>query len=99
MKIAEVTEVMAFYTAVMRGEIQEEVLISVAGEKEIVGKAATVKDRLEAAKQLAKRYGADRAEGANYEILAKIFVANTEGLIGNEQRNMQELENQAIRAV
>lgn len=62
--IAKADEVMEFLTSSMRGEIMEEVVV-VEGEGKGCSSARTMQkqigahDRLEAAKQLAKRYGLD----------------------------------------
>jgi len=61
-KIADVTEVMQYLTSVLRGEIEEEVVV-VEGEGDGHSSAATVKkevqpkDRNKAAELLGKRYG------------------------------------------
>ena len=63
-RIANAAEVMKFLTSALRGEIKEEVVV-VEGEGKGYSSARTVqkqigaRDRLEAAKQLAKRYGLD----------------------------------------
>lgn len=59
------TEVMQFLTAVMRGELQEEVVTSEGtgdgrSQMKIVKKQVSAHDRLDAAKQLARRYGLDK---------------------------------------
>lgn len=59
------TEVMQFLTTVMRGELQEEVVTSEGtgdgrSQTKIVKKQVSARDRLDAAKQLARRYGLDK---------------------------------------
>lgn len=59
------TEVMQFLTAVMRGELEEEVVTSEGTgdgrtKTMIVKKHVGVHDRLDAAKQIARRYGLDK---------------------------------------
>ncbi|MDY6267893.1 MAG: terminase small subunit [Selenomonadaceae bacterium] len=59
------TEVMQFLTTVMRGELQEEVVTSEGtgegrSKTKIVKKQVSARDRLDAAKQLARRYGLDK---------------------------------------
>lgn len=61
-RIASATEVMQFLTSAMRGEVQEEVVV-IEGTGEGYSDARTMKkqlsahERLDAAKQLAKRFG------------------------------------------
>ena len=63
-RVADAREVMIFLTSALRGELKEEVVV-VEGLGEGVSAARTLqkqigaRDRLEAAKQLAKRYGLD----------------------------------------
>lgn len=63
-RIATATEVMQFLTSAMRGEVQEEVVV-IEGTGKGCSDARTLKkqlsahERLEAAKQLAKRFGLD----------------------------------------
>ncbi|MDD6699177.1 MAG: terminase small subunit [Veillonellaceae bacterium] len=64
-KVADGNEVMQFLTTVMRGELQEEVVTSegtVDGQSrtKIVKKQVCARDRLDAAKQIARRYGLDK---------------------------------------
>lgn len=64
-KVADGNEVMQFLTTVMRGELEEEVVASEGmGEgltrMTIVKKHVSVHDRLDAAKQIARRYGLDK---------------------------------------
>lgn len=65
-RIATATEVMQFLTSAMRGEVQEEVVV-VEGFGDGCSAARTMKkhlsahERLDAAKQLAKRFGLDIA--------------------------------------
>ncbi len=57
-KTADAQEVMEHLTAVMRGEVTEEVLILVGnGVQEITTKQVSAKDRIRAAELLGKRYG------------------------------------------
>ncbi len=56
--IADIQEIMEHLTAVMRGEVTEEVLILVGnGVQEITTKQVSAKDRIRAAELLGKRYG------------------------------------------
>lgn len=63
-RVADAREVMIFLTSALRGELKEEVVV-VEGEGEGVSSARILQkqigahDRLDAAKQLAKRYGLD----------------------------------------
>lgn len=64
-RTANGNEVMKFLTAVMRGELQEEVVTSEGtgdgrSQTKIVKKQVSAHDRLDAAKQLARRYGLDK---------------------------------------
>ena len=64
-RIAGAEEVMQFFTSVMRGEIKEEVVTTEGtGEgrsrTKIVEKQVSLRDRLDAGKQLQKRYGLDK---------------------------------------
>jgi len=62
-RVAKGDEVLRFLSSVMRGEVTEDTLIFVGkGMQELQDKGASVRDRTEAAKQLAKRYGLDRSE-------------------------------------
>ena len=65
-QIADAKEVMQFLTASMRGETQEEVVVVEGNDKgyssaRIIKKQLLAHDRLDAAKQLAKRFGLDSA--------------------------------------
>ena len=65
-QIADAKEVMQFLTASMRGETQEEVVVVEGDGKgyssaRIIKKQLLARDRLDAAKQLAKRFGLDSA--------------------------------------
>lgn len=53
-RIADIVEVMEFLTAVLRGEVTEVLLNPVTGEKEDV--ATNVRTRIDAAKEILKRY-------------------------------------------
>lgn len=65
-RIATATEVMQFLTSAMRGEVQEEVVV-IEGTGKGFSDARTMKkqlsahERIDAAKQLAKRFGLDAA--------------------------------------
>lgn len=65
-RIADAKEVLQFLTASMRGEVKEEVVV-VEGDGDgcssarIITKQLSARDRLDAAKQLAKRFGLDSA--------------------------------------
>lgn len=64
-RIADAEEVMQFFTSVMRGEIKEEVVTTEGtGEgcstTKIVEKQVSLHDRLDAGKQLSRRYGLDK---------------------------------------
>ena len=68
--IAKQDEVMRYFTSVMRGESRSSVLArTVEGSEEVIEKPPDEKERLDAAKQLAKRYGLD---GEEIERQAKI---------------------------
>ena len=63
-RIADAKEVMRFLTSAMRGELQEEVVVvegtgSGFSEARTLHKQLSARDRLDAAKQLAKRYALD----------------------------------------
>lgn len=61
--IAKSTEVLKYFTSVMRGESQSSVLArNEEGAEIVIEKPPDEKERLDAAKQLAKRYGLDREE-------------------------------------
>lgn len=65
-QIADAKEVMQFLTASMRGETQEEVVVVEGDGKgyssaRIIKKQLSAHDRLDATKQLAKRFGLDSA--------------------------------------
>lgn len=64
-RIADAEEVMQFFTSVMRGEIKEEVVTTEGtGEgcstTKIVEKQVSLHDRLDAGKQLSRRYGLNK---------------------------------------
>jgi phage terminase small subunit len=62
-RIADGDEVLRYFTSIMRGEATEEVAILIGeGRQQLVEKSAAIKDRTEAAKQLAKRYGIDQPD-------------------------------------
>ncbi len=68
--IASQDEVLKYFTSVMRGESRSSVLArTVEGSEEVIEKPPDEKERLDAAKQLAKRYGLD---GEEIERQAKI---------------------------
>ena len=61
--IAKQDEVLRYFTSVMRGESRSSVLArTVEGSEEVIEKPPDEKERLDAAKQLAKRYGLDGEE-------------------------------------
>ena len=61
--IAKQDEVLRYFTSVMRGESRSSVLArTVEGSEEVIEKPPDEKERLDAAKQLAKRYGLDSEE-------------------------------------
>ena len=61
--IAKQDEVLRYFTSVMRGESYSSVLArTIDGSEEVIEKPPDEKERLDAAKQLAKRYGLDREE-------------------------------------
>jgi len=65
-RIANGTEVMEFFSSVMRGELTEQVPIFIdKGVQKLTDKDASIRDRLEAAKQLAKRHGIDHTDEAS----------------------------------
>ena len=64
-RIADAEEVMQFFTSVMRGEIKEEVVTTEGTDEgcsttKIVEKQVSLHDRLDAGKQLSRRYGLDK---------------------------------------
>lgn len=68
-RIATATEVMQFLTSAMRGEVQEEVVVIEGTGKgysdaRTMTKQLSAHERLDAAKQLAKRFGLDATAGA-----------------------------------
>lgn len=68
--IASQDEVLKYFTSVMRGESRSSVLArTVEGSEEVIEKPPDEKEKLDAAKQLAKRYGLD---GEEIERQAKI---------------------------
>lgn len=71
-RVADAKEVMQFLTSAMRGETEEEVIVveSVGeglSEARVMTKHLSGRDRLDAAKQLAKRYGLDSAAIENID--------------------------------
>lgn len=61
--IASQDEVLRYFSSVMRGESRSSVLARCEdGSEEVIEKPPDEKERLDAAKQLAKRYGLDREE-------------------------------------
>ena len=61
-RIADATEVLQYLTAAMRGEVQEEVIVTEGmgegcSEAKIIKKQLSAKDRIKAAELLGKRYG------------------------------------------
>jgi phage terminase small subunit len=61
--IADQDEVLRYFTSVMRGESYSSVLARCEdGSETVIEKPPDEKERLDAAKQLAKRYGLDREE-------------------------------------
>ena len=61
-RIADATEVLQYLTAAMRGEVQEEVIVTEGmgegcSEAKIMRKQLSAKDRIKAAELLGKRYG------------------------------------------
>ena len=62
-RIASQDEVLRFFTSIMRNEITEEApILCGKGHQKIIEKGISAKDRIEAAKNLAKRYGIDKAD-------------------------------------
>lgn len=69
-QIADAREVLRFLTSAMRGNVQEEVIVvegigDGASEARIMKKQLSAHERLDAAKQLAKRYGLSEAESGD----------------------------------
>lgn len=67
-RIATATEVMQFLTSAMRGEVQEDVVVIEGtgkgfSESRKMKKQLSAHERIDAAKQLAKRFGLDAAAG------------------------------------
>jgi len=73
-RIASGDEVLRHLSATMRGETVEEIPIFVGkGVQVLTSKSPSVRDRLEAAKQLAKRYGLDgRQSSGEFEDLTPL---------------------------
>lgn len=61
-RIAGQDEILQYYSSVFRDELTEDVVLVVKGKVQIVKKRVSTKDRTEAAKELAKRYGLDKPE-------------------------------------
>lgn len=70
--IADQTEVLEFLTAVMRGQVTEEVIAVTQEGVERVEKTADVKDRITSAKELGRRYVVVDAEFKKQIALRKI---------------------------
>lgn len=78
-RIAKASEVMKYLTSVMRGEINEEVIVLEASgsgysNARNVTKQSSVRERLRAAELLGKRYSIF-SDKLNYEINTPIFIA------------------------
>lgn len=91
-KIADMTEVLQFVTAAMRGELEEDVVVvqgagngvSVAG---IIKKQISARDRMEAAKALMKRYPA-KPDAEEQQLRIDKLRA--------EVQNMQDTDNEGV---
>ena len=67
-KTAQADEVIEFYTAVMRGEISDNIALSIGkGEQKLKKMTPLIKDRLKAAEQLGKLYGLDKGRSKEEE--------------------------------
>ncbi|GAA3626463.1 terminase small subunit [Lactobacillus hamsteri] len=55
-KIADAKEVLEFYTRIIRDEVEEEVVVSTAEEAFKISKKPSLKDKVNAGKELLKRY-------------------------------------------
>lgn len=55
--IADAEEVLAFLTAVMRGESKEQVVLRVGGDQQLAMIEVSARERLKAAELIGKRYG------------------------------------------
>lgn len=76
MKIADQEEILAFLTEVMRGEVTEQVIMCTPrGDIEVREKPADIKDRINSAKELAKRFSVVDAEFKKKIELKKIEIA------------------------
>lgn len=60
-RVASQDEVLQYFTSLMRGELEEEVIVSGEQGVQRLTKGTDIKDRTQGAKELAKRYGLDKA--------------------------------------
>lgn len=71
--IAKPSEIMKYWTDVMRGESEVEVIVCEGNEIKKILKTPSEQERLKASMQLAKRYGLDhKDEDANKEVMRKL---------------------------
>lgn len=71
-RIADVTEVLEFFTSAMRGDVKEDVVVvegagDGCSQARIITKRLSAHEQLDAAKQLAKRFGLDNAAPAEMD--------------------------------
>lgn len=76
-RIASQDEVLEYFTRVMRGESESEVVViegcgDGVSEARRMLKAPDEKERLIAAKELAKRYGIDKAQDKEFDSIVKV---------------------------
>lgn len=60
-RVASQDEVLQYFTSLMRGELEEEVIVNGEQGVQRLTKGTDIKDRTQGAKELAKRYGLDKA--------------------------------------
>lgn len=106
-KIADAKEVMEFYSAVLRGEKKETVVIATPAGMETTTKEADLKTRISAAKELMKRYPLSdddpmqkqayrkiKAEADILEAKASLLVGNTNDTESMLQGFLEKLEGE-----
>ena len=105
-KIADAKEVMEFYSAVLRGEKKETVVIATPAGMETTTKEADLKTRISAAKELMKRYPLSdddpmqkqayrkvKAEADILEAKASLLAGNTNDTESMLQGFLEKLED------
>lgn len=106
-KIADAKEVMEFYSAVLRGEKKETVVIATPAGMETTTKEADLKTRISAAKELMKRYPLSdddpmqkqayrkiKAEADILEAKASLLAGNTNDTESMLQGFLEKLEGE-----